>query len=190
MSGSARAGTTRREACMRTTRPDITHCAFSRTRPGHLCSTLTNDSHGCRQYGSFGKGKKKGNRRSLDPPARRSSDGAPPRGLFGMTSSKLWVLDGGRRFNGRKSTKECSLADSILCDGAFLRTRDLRTVPLFDFPCLPKSALLSWERKSSVRLGAQSFLALRGREIRGAPCELIPNESTAAERPPRPRAGC
>jgi hypothetical protein len=54
MSGSARAGTTSREAYVRTTKPDITHCAFSRTRPGHLCSPLTKDSHGRRQYGGFG----------------------------------------------------------------------------------------------------------------------------------------
>jgi hypothetical protein len=37
----------------RTTKPDITHCAFSRTRPEHLCSPLTKDSHGCRQYFHF-----------------------------------------------------------------------------------------------------------------------------------------
>ena len=53
MSGSARAGTTRREAPARTTKPDITHCAFSRTRPRHLCSPLTVDSHGGRQYGTL-----------------------------------------------------------------------------------------------------------------------------------------
>jgi hypothetical protein len=54
MSGSARAGTTSREAPARTTKPDITHCTFSRTRPGHLCSPLTEDSHGRRLYGNFG----------------------------------------------------------------------------------------------------------------------------------------
>jgi hypothetical protein len=48
-----RAGTTSREAPARMTTPGITHCAFSRTRPGHLCSPLTVDSHGCRQHGSF-----------------------------------------------------------------------------------------------------------------------------------------
>jgi hypothetical protein len=48
-----RAGTTSREALQRTTRPGVTHCAFSRTRPGHLCSPLTEDSHGCRPFGCF-----------------------------------------------------------------------------------------------------------------------------------------
>jgi hypothetical protein len=38
---------------MRTAKPDITLCAFSRTRPGHLCRPLTIDSHGSRQYGSL-----------------------------------------------------------------------------------------------------------------------------------------
>jgi hypothetical protein len=53
MSGSARAGTTSREAPTRTARPDIAHCALSRARPGHLCLPLTIDSHGGRQVGSY-----------------------------------------------------------------------------------------------------------------------------------------
>jgi len=48
MSVLRRAGTTSREAPARTTKPGITHCAFSRTRPGHLCPPLTEDSHGPR----------------------------------------------------------------------------------------------------------------------------------------------
>lgn len=46
MSGTARAGTTLRGADVRTAKPDIVLCAFSRTRPGHLCLSLTEDSHG------------------------------------------------------------------------------------------------------------------------------------------------
>jgi hypothetical protein len=38
----------------RTTKPDITHCALSRARSGHLCLPLTIDSHGGRQYGMYG----------------------------------------------------------------------------------------------------------------------------------------
>jgi hypothetical protein len=41
-----KAGTTSREAPTRTATPDTTHCAFSRTRPEHLCLPLTNDVHG------------------------------------------------------------------------------------------------------------------------------------------------
>jgi hypothetical protein len=48
-----RAGTTRREAYTRTTKPDITHCAFSRTRPVHLRLPLTTDLHGRRRSGHF-----------------------------------------------------------------------------------------------------------------------------------------
>lgn len=48
-----RAGTTSREAYVRTAKPDITQCALSRARPGHLCLPLTNDLHGRRQYIPF-----------------------------------------------------------------------------------------------------------------------------------------
>jgi hypothetical protein len=42
------------ERHQRTTKPGIRHCAFSRTRPGHLCSPSTKDSHGGRQFGMYG----------------------------------------------------------------------------------------------------------------------------------------
>ena len=51
-----RAGTTRREALVRTTWPVITYCALSRARPGYLRFSLTSDSHGGRQSGTFRPG--------------------------------------------------------------------------------------------------------------------------------------
>jgi len=77
---------------VRTAKPDIALCAFSRTRPKHLCSPLTNDSHGSRH-----------SQRRIDVQARATTleegralsqidianDGAAPGGIAGRDRKTL-----------------------------------------------------------------------------------------------------
>jgi hypothetical protein len=53
--------------------PDTTHCAFSRTRPEHLCLPLTNDLHGGRQPGHWPLRRRESGFRALKCPYCRQS---------------------------------------------------------------------------------------------------------------------